>query len=941
MTRLFGLLAVATFSALSAGAQTPHNAAPLPTDSAVVTGRLPNGLRYFVRRNSKPEKRAELRLVVNAGSILEDDGQQGLAHFVEHMAFDGTRRFAKQEIVNFLESVGMRFGADVNAYTSFDETVYMLQIPTDTARIVAKAFDVLEDWATSVTFAPSEVRKERGVVIEEWRTGRNASTRVSYKQFPVLLHGSRYALRIPIGTKENLETFPESLAVKFYHDWYRPDLMSVVAVGDFDARAIVATIRERFSKIPARRSPRPRTYADVPDHAETLVSIATDKEYPVKTVTLAWLKPRQTVRTVGDLRSRLVAGFYDGMMNQRFQEITQRPDAPFAFAGSGRGELVRTRSEYQLLAGVKESEFVPAADALLAEAERVRRFGFSASELDRARLNYLRAVEQRYAERAKTESGAFASQYVSAALSGVPIVGIEHEYALDNAIVPSITLDEINTLSRTTFSDSNRVVLVAAPDQPEVKVPDAAAMLAVFDRTKSAQVTAYVDSTSSAPLVPKPPAPGKVAAVRTLPETGIIEWTLSNGARMLLKPTDFKEDEVLFHGQSPGGASLVPDSDVVNVSAGGAALNVSGVGSFNQVALQKKLAGKRASVGTSVGDESEVASGRASRRDLETLFQLTWLHFTQPRVDSAAYRAFVSQARAVLGNQRNQPGAVFEDTITRTMTRYNPRVHLFTPEIFDSVNLRRTLDIYRDRFADAGGFTFFLVGAFVPDSVRPLVERYLASLPSLGRKEKALDVGIRPPAGVVQKVVHRGVEPKASTRLIFTGPCAYSYENRQVLSELSELLDIRLREVLREDKGGTYGVGVSANCTHIPYEEYEVEISFGSAPERVDELVGAVFAVIDSVKAGVVSDSNLTKISEIELRQHETALKENGAWIASMVDADEDGRDQRDFLRLPELVKKITKQQLRDAARQYLRKEQYARFTLLPEQNPQPGTAKP
>ncbi len=927
LTRLAALAVLA----LPASAQSPNLADRLPTDTLVVRGRLPNGVQYLIRRNALPEKRAELRLAINAGSILEDDAQRGLAHFVEHMAFNGTRRFPKADIVNFLERVGMRFGADLNAYTSFDETVYMLQIPTDTARLVATALDIMEDWARDITFDAKELQKERGVVIEEWRSGLSAETRVQNKQFPVMLKGSKYATRLPIGTRENLERFPAELARKFYRDWYRPELMTVIAVGDFDVKEMESAIRDRFAKIPVAKSPRPRTYAAVPSHKETLVSIETDREYPSSTVALLWLKPRDSTRTVGDMRRQFIESLYDGMVNARFGELAQRPDAAFAYASSGRGEFVRTRDSYQLEAAVKESGFERAADALLAEAERIARFGFTQTELDRLRTNYLRSLDQSYTERAKTNSSAFADQYVNSALAGAPIVGIENRLRLAQALLPTITVAEVNALARTSFSDADRVVLVAAPRTPEVKVPTAKAMLAVFDRAKTSTLVAYVDSASDAPLVPQPPTPGRVTGERTLTGTDILEWKLSNGARVLLKPTDFKADEVQFAAQSAGGASLVADVDVVNADLSSVVMSVSGVGTFNQVALGKKLTGKRVGLGATLGETSQTLRGSASARDIETLFQLAWLRMTQPRVDSSAFLAFKNQMKAVMANQRNTPDAVFGDTISVTMAQHHPRLHLIAPELLDSVDINRSLAIYRERFADASGFTFFLVGSFHPDSVRPLVERYLASLPALNRNEKARDVGIRPPTGVVERTVRRGVEAKAQTQLIFTGTCEYGYENRVVMGALRDLLDIRLREALREDKGGTYGVNVGASCRSIPTQRYEVTVSFGSAPERTDELVKEVFAVIDSLKAGLVSDSNLVKIKEMPIRAHETSLKQNGAWIAAMADADEDGRDQRDFLRLPELVNAVTKDKLRDAARLYLRRDQYARFTLLPE----------
>jgi zinc protease len=452
----------------------------------------------------------------------------------------------------------------------------------------------------------------------------------------------------------------------------------------------------------------------------------------------------------------------------------------------------------------------------------------------------------------------------------------------------------------------------------------------VFDRPADASLTAYVDSTSDAPLVAPLPTPGKIVSETKLPETGILEWRLSNGAKVLLKPSDFKRDEVLFAAQSPGGISLLPDSVVTQGELASMALSVGGLGSFNQTALTKRLAGKRASVSAYISDTEQGLQGSASAKDLETLFQLAWLNMSQPRADSSAYQALRNQARSVLANQRNDPGSIFRDTVTMVMAQHHPRTRLFVPELFDSIDVRRSLAIHRERFADASAFTFFLVGAFNADSVRPLVERYLASLPSLQRTEKARDVGIRPPTGIVNTTVRAGIEPKAQNMIVFSGPCEYTIENRTVMSALRELMDIRLREVLREDKGGTYGAGVSASCSNIPYSNYRVTVSFGSAPERTEELTKEVFSVIESIQKGEVSDSNMTKIRELTIRGQETALKQNNRWLGAMMDADEDGRDQRDFLRTADRVLKVTKDQIRDAARLYLRTDRYARFTLLP-----------
>ncbi len=928
-----------TFAVAPASAQSLT--APLPLDTAVHRGTLANGVKFLIRRNGRPEKRAELRLVVNAGSVQETDAQRGIAHFVEHMAFNGTRRFPKAAIVNFLERAGMSFGADVNAATSFDETTYQLQIPTDSAYLVATALDILEDWAHGVTFAPAEIAKERGVVIEEWRTGRDAGTRVQNKQFPVMLRGSRYADRLPIGTRENLAAFADSLPAAFYRDWYRPDLMTVVAVGDFDVARMEADIRMRFSRLTMPKRTLARVSPTVPDHAETLVSIETDKEYPTSSISLLWLYPPDSVRTRGDHRRALIHSFFDGMLNARLSEITQRPDAPFAFASAGRGAFVRTRDGFELEASVKDTGFVRAGLAMLGEVERVAQFGFTSTEFERRSANYRRALEQSFAERDKSASASFADSYAAAAVSGAPIVGIENEKPLSEQLLATITLADINAVARSSLGTTNRVVLVAAPDRPDVTLPDQTQLLTLFERARGTTLVAYVDSTSDAPLVPSLPTKGRITAERTLPESGILEWTLSNGARILLKPTDFKADEVLFAAQSPGGISLLRDADVPTAELSDYVLSAGGLGSFNAIALGKKLSGLRAWAEASLGDAGERLSGTASASDLPTMFQLAWLRFTAPRVDAPAWDAFKNQVRTILENQKSSPDAVFSDTVQLTLAQHHPRVRIVTPAMLDEVQLPRVLDITRERFADAANFTFFLVGSFAPDSVRPLVEQWIASLPSTHAGERARDVGIRPPSGIVEKTVRMGIEPKAQTNFVFTGPCAYAMDTRYALSSLRELLDIRLRESLREDKGGTYGVSVNASCNHIPYDHYSLSIGFGSAPERTEELTAAMWQVVREVQSGIVSDSNMTKIREIQLRGHETGLRQNGSWLSAMMDAAEDGRDQRDYLRYPDRVKSLSAPMLRDAARTYIRQDAYVRFMLLPATSTAPSKPEP
>ncbi|MHB0962643.1 MAG: M16 family metallopeptidase [Gemmatimonadaceae bacterium] len=919
---------------LLAGAAGAQQAAPslndsLPVDPAIVRGTLPNGLRYFVRRNEKPQKRAELRLVVRAGSILEDADQRGLAHYVEHMAFNGTRRFPKQAIVSFLERSGMRFGADLNAYTSFDETVYMLQIPTDSSSLLTTAFDVLQDWASAIAFDSAEFAQERGVVIEEWRTGRGAGQRISERQFAVQFKGSRYADHFPIGTKESLDTATLAAARRFYTDWYRPELMTVIAVGDFDAAAVEAAIRTRFGALRNPPSPRPRVAYDAPDHADTRVVISADKEFPQSIAQVEWLLPPRARGTVGAWRTSLVSSIYTALLSQRLGELSQRESTPFAFAYAGSGSLLHTREAFTAAAVVKDGKFVDALAATLAELERANRFGFTATEFERQKASLVRSFERSVSEASKTDSKVHADQMVRHILRQSNISHPEQVQRLATAILPGVTLAEVNGAAKAWMPEGNRTIAVAAPERADLPLPTDSAMRSVFSRVKEQALAAYVDSTADQPLVARPPTPGRVVKTNTITDLGITEWTLSNGIRVLLKPTDFKNDQVLLSGRRPGGYSLLDVADHRHATLSDFVLG--GVGEFSDNQLRRMLTGKVANAGVSVNENGETAYGSASPRDLPTMFELLWLHATAPRLDTALFAAGRSMMKAAMQNSRNTPEQAFGDTIAVVMANYHPRFRLFQPELLDSLDVQRAYALYKARFASFSGFTFYLVGNFTLDGIKPLVERYLGALPTAGAPTTFVDRGIRPPNGVVSRIVRRGADPKAESRIVFHGAFDYSWENRIELNALRQLLDMRFRDALREEKSGTYGVGVSAEGSWIPYKRYEVSFSFGSAPERVEELAAAAFAVIDSVKRTGPTEDELAKIREQFIRAHETGLRENAAWIGWMSDHDEDGRDQHATVHYPSLVQRLNSAQLRDAARRYLDLAQYARFTLLPE----------
>jgi zinc protease len=929
----FGCLFLTAFNSNALHSQTkPADLAkPLPVDPKITIGKLKNELKYYIRENRKPENRAELRLVINAGSVLENDDQQGLAHFVEHMAFNGTKNFAKQEIVDYLESIGMRFGPDINAYTSFDETVYMLQVPTDSAAILEKAFQILEEWAHNVTFDPAEIDKERGVVVEEWRLGRGAEARMLDKQFPILFHDSQYAKRLPIGQKEILETAPYDAQRRFYHDWYRPDLMAVIAVGDFETAKISKFIKEHFSRIPKAKAQRKRTFYPVPNHNETLFAIASDAEASGSNVSIYFKHELQEQQSHNAYRNLIIERLYNSLLNNRLEELLQTPEPPFLYAYSAKGQFIRTKDFYFLGAAVKDNGIGTGLRTLLTEALRVRQHGFTQTELEREKAETLRAIEQAYNERDKTESAPYADEYIRNFLTGEPLPGIEYEFELHKKFLPEIKLEEVNRRAREWVTDGNRVVLVNVPEKPSVNIPEQEELAAVFESVNQTSIQPYVDKVSDQPLVDHVPAAGSIIKETTIPELGVTEWMLSNGARVVLKPTDFKNDQVLFGAFSPGGHSLISNENYIAAVSAASIIEDSGLDGFDEIALQKKLAGKIVNVSPWLAELHEGLSGSASPQDLETLFQLIYLYFTAPRKDSTAFLSFQSRVKGLIQNRHASPEAAYQDTIQVTMANHHFRARPWTEALLNEMNLDTSFRIYQDRFADASDFTFIFVGNFDLTGIKPLVQTYLGGLPTVHRTETWKDVGIDPPFGVIAKEVKRGLEPKSRVSLIFTGPFEWNRQNRFDLNAMASVLQIKLREVLREDMGGTYGVGVWPSSSKYPDAEYSINISFGCAPERVTELTQTVFQQIDSLSAFGTTDKYLTKVKESQRRKRETDLKENSFWLNSLRSYYQHGEDPRELMNFDTMIENLSLETIRLATARYLNKGNIVKVIMLPE----------
>lgn len=905
---------------------------PMPTDPQITIGKLPNGMRYYIRANKTPEKRAELRLVVNAGSILEDDDQQGMAHLVEHMAFNGTTHFPKNEIVSFMESLGMRFGADVNAYTSFDETVYELTVPTDKPDAMDRALLILEDWAHNLTFDPKEIEKERGVVMEEWRLGRGANFRMLNKIFPVLLNGSRYADRIPIGTPEVIQNGKQERLKQFYKDWYRPDLMAVVAVGDFDKVTMEKMITAHFASIPATSNPRKRTIFDVPDHAETTYVIATDKEANTTTVEVDTILPKRPEGPVSTYRQQIVDRLFSGMLSSRLSEITQNPDAPFTLGFGGRSSFIgRTKDAAALTAIVKEGGVERGLDALLTEADRVVRFGFTATELERQKQAALRNYERIALEKGNRQSNSRADEYVRNFLEAETLPSADDEYALHKRFLPEITLDEVNKLAREWFVDRDRTIIVRAPEKAGVAVPDQTKLAAVVKGISAKELKPYVDTVSTAALLDASPKPGMVVKTSTNDTTGITEWELSNGVKVVLKPTSFKEDEILFRATSPGGSSLASDKDYIPASTATQAVTAGGVGKLSAVDLRKFMTGKVAAAAPFISELEEGLNGSSSRKDLETMFQLIYLRFTAPRADPNAFSAQTAQMKSILGNQAAVPEFAFSSAIMAARYQNHPRRRIPTPELVDEWNLDKSMAFYKDRFADASDFTFVFVGSVDLATMKPLVEKYLGALPSIHRKESWKDVGVRQPSDVVVKKVEKGVEPKSLSLIAFNGPFEYNQTNRVAIRAMGEILQRRLLETIREDLGGTYSVGVNPTYEKFPTQTYSVSITFGSAPDRTENLIKRVFEEIEKLKNEGPTDQQVTDEKEAMLREFQTNSKLNNYLLSQISARYETGEDPAGVWLIPDFYQKIDKAMIQQAAKTYLNTNRYVEVMLFPE----------
>lgn len=911
-------------------------ATPLPVSPQIVTGKLANGLTYYVQKNGRPEKKLELRLVIKAGSILEDDDQQGYAHLLEHMAFNGSTHFKKQELVSYLESIGVKFGADLNAYTSFDETVYILPIPTHKRENIDKGFMVLRDWAGGLSLNGKDIDDERPIVLEELRLGKGARDRMNKVLLPKLFNGSRYAQRLPIGKDSVIRSGSHDALRRFYKDWYRPDLMAVIVVGDIETNDAERLVKQHFSDLKMPAAPRARfesPIAPIAPRADNEAVVITDAEANGNTLLIRYpVRPSKESTTYGSMRNDIVQSLFTTLLNQRLQELTQVASPPFIGASSAISGLTRRYEAYSATAVLGKGGAAPAIEALVQENARASQYGFGAAELERARKSMLRRIERAYNERDKTDSGALVGEMIGHFLQNESISGIENEYRYTLEAIPGIKLDEVNKFARETIPlASAKLVVYMGATKSELPTPTSEQLLAMFSTAEKMAVGARDEKTVAASLMAKPPVAGSIVAEVKDARLGLTTLTMSNGVKVILKPTDFRNDQVMLAASRHGGQALFGDADILQGRYASAVASTMGVGEHSPSDLRKILAGKTASMSANISSNSDTLAGSSGSRDIEEMLQLLHLRMTAPRRDPELFKSFVGKSADAARNLMVQPDAVFQDTLVKTVYGGHPRVaQPPRPEDFAALDLDRLLGLYKQRFSSAKGMTFVIVGSFDVAAIKPLLATYIASLPVAEVEAKMMDRGVRAARGIVKKEVRIGAEAKSKVSLTFAGEAPYSDDEDMRVDAMVDVLNIRIIEVIREKLALIYGGGMSGGLTRFPYASYRISMMTPTGPEHVDKVLAAAFGEIDALKAKGPSEADLNKVKETWIQRHRKQVRENSYWLAVLTSATLVGEDPAKVLDFEKRVNALTPADVQNAAKRYFDMKNYIQVVQYP-----------
>jgi zinc protease len=907
---------------------------PIPVDPNVRVGKLPNGLTYYIQKNLKPEKKMELRLAVNAGSILEDPDQRGLAHFMEHMNFNGSKHFPKNELVDYLQKVGVKFGADLNAYTSFDETVYILPISTDDPDIVEKGFTVLEDWAGNNLLDKSEIDKERGVVLEESRLSKGAQERMLRQYFPKLFNGSKYAERLPIGKDSILKTFSPATLERFYRQWYRPDLMAVIVVGDIDPAEAEKKIKAHFSgfKNPANEKPRPSI---TPIRARTKADamVLTDDE-ATNTIleVFNFITPAKKVKTWADYRESTKRELVNSLINERLQELTQKENPPFVYGYTGVDQFIRGYDAFISFAVLGDNTTQEAINALLAETERARKFGFLATELERTKANLLNEAERAFHEKGKSESRTLVSNYINNYLQGEPIPGVENRYKFLKQILPGITLKEINDVAKKMQAPTNAFALVTAPSSTKDKLPSNNDLEKQIIAAAKQQVKPYEEKAIATSLMEGSGAAGKIVSETKNEKLGTVDLTLSNGVTITLKPTNFKNDQIMMDAWRWGGWQQFPLQDKDNAKHAAELINVMGVKNMSPTDLQKFLSGKTVEVFPYLNDHEEGIEGNSSVKDFETFLQLINLYFTQPRKDESLFNSYVTKQKSQLQFLKSNPRYFFQDTLTKIIYNSSPWVSaLPTVQEFENLKIDKVISDYNQVYSNADGMHFTFVGNIDPTVAKPLFEKYLGSLPGKPAEHKYKDNGARPVKGTVMANIKKGKEAQSFINIMWAGETQYSREENMAFKALIDALNIKIIEKLREEMSGIYGGGLNGSIQKRPYVHYTITASIPCGPENVDKLTVALLDIIKNAQEKGVDQKDLDKVKETWKKQYKISLQNNEAWLTNLSNAFIDQNNPENILDYEQKVDALTVQDLQKAAQKFLSTTNYIKAVLYPE----------
>jgi Predicted Zn-dependent peptidases len=907
------------FSAITICAQ--MTSPPAPFDSKVRYGKLENGLTYYIIANQEPKERAEFYIVQNVGASLEEDNQNGLAHFLEHMAFNGTKNFPDKGIIEYFESIGVRFGQEINAYTSLDETVYNLShIPTYREEVIDSALLVLHDWSSFISLEGEEIDNERGVIREEWRTGASASRRMWKKLNPLKYPNSQYAKRDVIGDTAVINNFAHQDLRDFYHKWYRPDLQAIIIVGDLDVDKIEAKIKTLFSDIPKAPNFGERPISQIEDNAEPIIAIVTDKEARYAQVTLEYKKDVPSAE-----EKKSVAGYYmfvinnliSSMANNRFSELAQQPNASFVAGYSYYANAVKPKDAFFMIVIPKDGEEKQGTHDLMLEAEKIKRFGFTNSEFIRAKTDYLTAIEKSYNERDTRKNNSYVQELIRHFLEDEPVPGIEWEYEVSQGLLAQLPLEAVNEIAKSYITRENLIISITAPEKEVSTLPTEKEILESLKSAETTQLTAREEEDLSKPLISEIPKAGTIVEETENTEFGTTEWLLSNGVKIVLKPTDFKKDEIIMTAFSKGGFSKIDEKDLPSAYFAADIVSSNGLGEFNKIDLGKTLTGKIANVSSDISAYAERLNGSSSVKDFETMLQLIYLNYTGVRNDDNGYKAFINMLKTSLANIEKDPNKAFSDTINLTLASFHPRHIIFNTDIIEKVDQDVALKVYRERFSDPANFTFIFTGNIDPknEDMRNAVATYIGGLASEQKTETYTDHNIRTPKGDVKNSFKQKMEIKKSSNFIcYSADMPFNLQNSVVLKAIENLLFDRYLESIREKEGGSYGVRVNAGINHIPTESAILYMTFDTDPEKQERLIAIIYDEVNDLVANGPRPESIKKIQENMLKKYDENLRENGWWQSVLTSYIYSGINQiRDYKNVvnaltPELIQETLKQ---------------------------------